>query len=410
MFLTASLLNLLLALSITGSPVEVRNSPIILPLARRLNFSNSTIDLVQRDKARVVALRNYHTHGRRAESIPMRFSKWGQYIAALRVGNPPRTYNVLVDSGSSVTWIGARTPYGGAGVNTGQGVKKTYGISGGPFASFSGRIFRDTVTLGDGLTIPNYELAIASTSSNVRCDGVLGLGPRYLTANGLINRPGVTYPTFTDCLVSEDAIDENIIGIFFQPLTGYPDTDVGELAFGEPDYTKCIDNIVYTPITDALPSAEYWGIDQSITYGDTDILDETAGIIDTGTAFIEIAPYAYHRYQAATGATFDQPTGLLRITYERYTALEVLKFHISNQIFTLTANAQIWPRSLNTKLPGGGESSGIYLIITNLGTATRPGFGFIVGFTFMQRFYTVLDGDSFAVGFAITPFTKADTN
>ncbi|KAG2351556.1 aspartic peptidase domain-containing protein [Suillus spraguei] len=294
-FLTASLLTLLLALSTTGSPIEVRNSPIILPLARRLNFSNGAFDIVQHDKAHVAALRDYHMHGQHAESIPMLFSEQGQYITALRAGNPPRTY---------------------------------------------------TISLGNGLTIPNYELAVAFTSSNVRCDGILGLRPRYLTANSLINGLGVMYPTFTDCLVSKDAIDENIV-----------DADVGELAFGGPGHTKCTDNIVYTSITDALPSAEFWGFDQSITYGNMDILDETAGIIDTGTAFIEI-PCSNRRY-------FDQQTGLL---------------------FTLTANAQIWPRSLNTKLPGGGESSGIYLIITNL------------------------DGDGFAIGFATIPFTDATTN
>ncbi|KAG2353781.1 hypothetical protein BDR07DRAFT_1495708 [Suillus spraguei] len=51
-------------------------------------------------------------------------------------------------------------------------------------------------------------------------------------------------------------------------------------------------------------------------------------------------------------------------------ALRDLKFHIGDDQI-LIPNAQIWPRALNRKIPGG-ENEGIYLIITNLGTATGP--------------------------------------
>ncbi|KAG2357767.1 hypothetical protein BDR07DRAFT_1490289 [Suillus spraguei] len=413
MFFTTFLLTLLLALSITGSLVEVRNSTITLPLTRKLNFSNDTIDLVQEDKARVAAFKDYHTHDRRAESIFMLFTRRCRYTVALSVGSPPGPVNnVVVDTGSAVTWIGAKTPYGQTGVDTGQRVGVTYGVTGGRISSFSGTIFRDTVTLGSGLTIPNYDLAVASTWSNIRYDGILGLGPQDSTFDSLTDSPNDRYPTFTDCLVNAGVIDHNIVGIFFRPTTGNPYTDVGELSFGDIDYTKITGNVVYTPITDASASAEFWGIDQSITYGHRSILYETAGIIDTGARYIYIAPYAYRRYRIATGATFDEPTGLLRITPGRYSDLQPLIFHMSQhfaqQTLTLVPNAQIWPRSLNQKLRGG-EIDGIYLIMKNLGGATRRGFGFIAGYTFMQRFYTVLN-DDLGVGFATTPFTDAITN
>ncbi|KAG2357768.1 aspartic protease [Suillus spraguei] len=402
MFPTASLLTLLLALSIMGSPVEVRNSTITLPLTRRLNFSNR--------QSSCGGFKDYHTRDQRAKSISTLFDRSaGKYTVALSVGSPPKTYNVLVDTGSAVTWIRARSPYGETGVYTGRRVGGTYGITGGPIASFSGTIFRDTVTLGGGLTIPNYDLAVASTSSNIGYDGVFGLGPQYLTVDTLTDSPGITYPTFTDCLINAGVIDHNIVGIFFRPNAWNPYTDVGELSFGDIDYTKFTGNIVYTPFTEIAPSANYWGIDQSIIYGNTDILDDAAGIIDSGSSFIKIAPYAYAKYQAATGATFDEPTGLLRITLDRYNDLQPLNFHMSQIILTLNANAQIWPRFLNYKLRGG-ETDGIYLIITNLGTATRSGLGFIAGYTFMQRFYIVLDGENFRVGFATTPFTDDFTN
>ncbi|KAG2362550.1 hypothetical protein BDR07DRAFT_1019256 [Suillus spraguei] len=139
-------------------------------------------------------------------------------------------------------------------------------------------------------TITEYPLAVASTSKNIKYDGILGIGPRQLTINTLRNNndPIGTYPTFTDYLVRQaplvrtfinglDCATEcsvalcsklrfpDVVGIFFQPTTGDLDTDVGELAFGEPDYTKFTGNIVYTAVTAIVLSTSYWGIDQSIT-------------------------------------------------------------------------------------------------------------------------------------------------
>ncbi|KAG2353784.1 hypothetical protein BDR07DRAFT_1495676 [Suillus spraguei] len=89
MFSVASLLTrILLALSITGSPVEVRSSRITLPMTRRLKAVNGT-NLVQRDDTNIF-MTNY------------------QLIACVmvRIGIPPTHYNLVVDTGSSLTWIG----------------------------------------------------------------------------------------------------------------------------------------------------------------------------------------------------------------------------------------------------------------------------------------------------------------
>ena len=48
--------------------------------------------------------------------------------------------------------------------------------------------------------------------------------------------------------------------------------------------------MVHRSLTSTSPASEYWGIDQSISYGsDTTILDSTAGIVDTGTTLVLIA-------------------------------------------------------------------------------------------------------------------------
>jgi len=47
--------------------------------------------------------------------------------------------------------------------------------------------------------------------------------------------------------------------------------------------------------------------------------------------------------------------------------------------FEFTANAQIWPRSLNSDI--GGDNKTTYLIIADSGSPSGNGFDFVFGFT-----------------------------
>ena len=183
-----------------------------------------------------------------------------------------------------------------------------------------------------------------------------------------------------------------------------------------------------SPRTAISPARKYFGINQSIRYGtSTNILSTTAGIVDTGTALILIATGkhlvlnqmrcvrtnhtradGFKRYQSATGAVLDTTTSLLRITSTQFDNLQSLFFTAGGATFTLTANAQIWPRALNTFI--GGTSDRIYLIVNDIGTPSGAGLDFINGYTFLERFYSVFDSTNNRVGFATTPFTTATTN
>jgi hypothetical protein len=117
---------------------------------------------------------------------------------------------------------------------------------------------------------------------------------------------------------------------------------------------------------------------------------------------------AFNRYVSATGAVHDGATGLLSITPAQYDSLQSLFFEIGGATFEFTPNAQIWPRSLNSAI--GGSASGIYLVIKDIGTPTGSGLDFILGYTFLERFYTVYDTGNQRVGVATTPFTADTTN
>jgi hypothetical protein len=58
----------------------------------------------------------------------------------------------------------------------------------------------------------------------------------------------------------------------------------------------------------------------------------------------------------------------------------------------------------------GGSSSGVYLIVGDLGSPTGDGLDFVNGYAFLERFYSVFDTDNSRVGFATTSFTDSTLN
>ncbi|KAF8629465.1 hypothetical protein AX14_011122 [Amanita brunnescens Koide BX004] len=173
-------------------------------------------------------------------------------------------------------------------------------------------------------------------------DGILGIGPVNLTIGTLVSDKNITIPTVTDNAYSQGLIPANEIGISFEPTDSVLVSN-GELVWGGIDKTKFTGQLHYAPITKTMPAGAFWGVNQTVTYGSTTILGNSAGIIDTGTSLVLLATDAYHRYQSATGATPDNATKALTISPSDYAALKPLSFNINGKIFDLTPNAQ--PRS-----------------------------------------------------------------
>lgn len=87
------------------------------------------------------------------------------------------------------------------------------------------------------------------------------------------------------------------------------------------------------------------------------------------------------KYLKAVGGTPDKATGMIKLTSQQYSKLKNLDFKIGTNTYTLTPNAQIWPRSLNADI--GGDAKSIYLIVGDLGTASGQGLDFINGYAFL---------------------------
>lgn len=219
----------------------------------------------------------------------------------------------------------------------------------------------DTVALSSSLVISKQSIGVASSSSGFSgVDGILGLGPVSLTSGTVSGTSKV--PTVADNLYSQKKISTEVLGVSYNPTTSYT-TANGELTFGGVDSSKFTGSITYASITAKSPAKYYWGLDQSISYGSSgsNVLSSTAGILDTGTTLVLLASDAFNRYKALTGATHDSASGLLTLSSAQYAKLQSLYFTIAGRKFELTANAQLWPRSLNQYI--GGSSGKIYLIV-----------------------------------------------
>lgn len=70
--------------------------------------------------------------------------------------------------------------------------------------------------------------------------------------------------------------------------------------------TRFTGTITYVPITKTSPASKYWGVDQEIQYGSETIMNNSAGIVDTGTTLVLLPSDAFESYQKATGATMDR--------------------------------------------------------------------------------------------------------
>lgn len=135
------------AVGAIASPlVQIResNPAITLSLTRRLNISGSSI--AEADRARAAHLFQHgqdqekhghssHIHGRATGSSFAVTNKGVEYTTNVGIGSPMTIYTLLIDTGSSNTWIGANKAYvrTRTSVNTGRSVSQSYGVG-----SFSG--------------------------------------------------------------------------------------------------------------------------------------------------------------------------------------------------------------------------------------------------------------------------------
>lgn len=87
---------LLLALLVAANPIVVRDNKISLPLVKRTNFVNGTVNLLQRDQARAAHLK--------ARAAAKRSGIPAREVGSVSATNQAEDYIVSVGVGSPATY------------------------------------------------------------------------------------------------------------------------------------------------------------------------------------------------------------------------------------------------------------------------------------------------------------------
>ncbi|PCH39175.1 aspartic peptidase A1 [Wolfiporia cocos MD-104 SS10] len=339
-----------------------------------------------------------------ATTIPATNLAYVQYTASIGVGSPATYYNLVVDTGSSNTFVGTGKKYvkTKTSIPTGQEVNVTYGTG-----YFSGYEYLDQVTIASGFVITNQSIGDALEYADFEgVDGIIGVGPIDLTLGTLYPDVNAEIPTVMNNALEQGLISTEVLGVSFAPADLYSDTN-GVLTFGGIDSSLYIGDIAYTPVTATEPAGYYWGVNVTgATYGATTVIPGSyAGIVDTGTTLIYIADNWYSTYQASIpGAYYDsEDTGLIVIPESSVASLKNFTFQIGGAEYVLDSTAQLLPQDQNTAW--GGKPGLQYGYIGPLGSNSGEGLDFIIGQKFMERFYAVFDTANERVGFAYTDHT-----
>ncbi|KAG8792130.1 hypothetical protein FRC12_007069 [Ceratobasidium sp. 428] len=315
--------------------------------------------------------------------------------------------DLLLDSGSGYTWLGAGKKY----VKTKSSFKQkeTFYVN-YQSGSAVGQNYKDNFTLSPSLSISNKSFGVASSVNGVEgFDGILGLGPNTLSQVLEVGDSKKSAPTILDALFAQKKIPKNMFGLSFAPTKKAGTVD-GQVTFGGVNSAKYTGKLNWVDVTKKEPFNMYWGYEQSIKYGNQTIQKTGAGVVDTGTTLIYITPNAFKIYSdSLPGSKMDEKIHLLEIPKESVGKMKSLFFNIGGVSYEFTPNAQLWPRSLNAAI--GGKADSYYSVISAISDLEADtGSSFVNGYAFLQRFYTAYDQSKHRIGFATTPSTYANVN
>ncbi|KAJ7202330.1 acid protease [Mycena pura] len=364
---------LLVSIGAAANTVRV-DSFITLPVAKRVNLTGTTT-LRSRDLARINYLRGRAAHPPTAEAKREPIKSAGlhsHYTAAVGIGSPPTTYNLIVDTGSGNTWVGASQAY----VKTSTRSLFTLLIH-GTHSHLNIRSRLGPVDLSACFALLKYCSSVMIDSKSILDS----------SATDTLSTDNSAVPTVTDNAFSQGLLSSNQIGISFKPVDENGEFN-GEITWG-----KFILQSTYARCETAFDL--HYGFEQTITYGNRTIMFPT-----TGTTLMWVKSDTFSFYADVTGGVLaNLQLGLLQITPEQFDNLQSMFITINGVTYEFTPNAQVWPRQLNSVI--GGQPDVLYLVVSNL---PEPE-GFIN--VFLERFYSVWDNTNRQMGFANTPWTLA---
>jgi len=344
------------------------------------------------EEARLLRGGNHNTNPlflRKGESESIKDYANAQYYGSVSIGNPPQSFEVIFDTGSSNLWVpkvgcthcgnalfGQKNKYD-------DSKSSSYKEDGGDFnimygsGSVSGFFSVDDVILADDITVSAQRFAEVQDAGGLglayafgKFDGILGLG---FTSISIDSTP----------TVMENAINQNLLD---QPIFSFylGDNKPGELTFGGYDPTKFTGDLTFVK----LQAATYWQINlDKASAGDYTSPSDMTAIVDSGTSLITGPRAEISKIALSIGA---KPNIMGEYTID----CKILDT-IPDVVFTIDGK--------DYKIPGKDtviQAQGICLFAFMGADFPPPGPQWILGDVFMRQFYTVFNYVDQTIGFA----------
>jgi len=235
------------------------------------------------------------------------------YLATLQLGNPPRDFSILMDSGSADFWVGSEnctsTTGGGCGdhVFLGSQSSSSFVDSGNPFSvsygtgNVTGTIIQDDVSIA-GLSLPGHTFGATIvespefSSNKIPFDGLMGLAQSTLSQQQTL--------TPVEALAKAGLISDAIVSYKLGRVRD--NKNDGEITFGALDSTKFDPKTLVT-----VPNVNQQGfweaaLDDAVVGGQSLGFQGRTAILDTGTTLMVIPTAdAVAIHQQITGSNFD---------------------------------------------------------------------------------------------------------
>ena len=233
-----------------------------------------------------------------------------QYYGAISIGNPPQSFQVIFDTGSSNLWVPkvgcshCGNPLFGSKSKYDHDSSQSYVEDGGEFAiqygsgSVSGFFSQDTVTLADDLAVQSQRFAEVQDAGGLglayafgKFDGILGMG---FTSISIDNTP-----TVFESMIQQNLVDQPMFSFYLG------DNAPGELMFGGYDASKFTGELT----TVKLLSATYWeigldGVKAGDYHSESNAGDKPmTAIVDSGTSLLVGPKKEVTKLAKAVGAT-----------------------------------------------------------------------------------------------------------
>jgi hypothetical protein len=316
-----------------------------------------------------------------------------QYYGSVSIGNPPQTFQVIFDTGSSNLWVPkigcthCGNPFFGKKSKYNHETSSSYVGDGADFdimygsGAVSGYFSQDDILLADDIVVSGQRFAEVQDAGGLglayalgKFDGILGLGFTSISVDGATT-------------VFENAINQNKVD---QPVFSFylGDNAPGELTFGGYDSSKFEGDLQYVP----LDAATYWQITlDSIEAGsyhkDASVDRPITAIIDSGTSLMTGPKAEINALAEAVGA---KPNIMGEYTVDCATVNDIpdVTFTIGGNKYTIPGPSTVIQASsiclfafMGMDFPAGGPQ-------------------WILGDVFMREYYTVFNYADKTIGFA----------